>query len=87
MIKGSERRMIYIRDTGSNLFREAYFVLRENAPASSEKDMIAEAERIIRERFVPGAVKKRRDKKTFIGGFLCATVIFGAVVLILTLAL
>ena len=50
MIKGCERRIIYIRDTGSAVFREAYFILRDGAPSVPQKDMVAEAERIIRER-------------------------------------
>lgn len=76
MIKGCERRIIYIRDTGSAVFREAYFILRDGAPSVPQKDMVAEAERIIRERTQlrrPEDKRKGRfDRRNFTVGFLAA---------------
>ena len=47
MLSGCKRNMIVLRGTGSDLFEEAYFVVREEAERRSETDMLAEAERII----------------------------------------
>lgn len=84
MIKGCERRIIYVRDTGSPVFREAYFVLRDGAPSVPEKDMVAEAERIIRERAQPHRFADKKssslEKKTFAAGFLAAVGVFAAVI-------
>lgn len=47
MLRGCKRNMIVLRGTGSDLFEEAYFVVKEEAERRSETDMLAEAERII----------------------------------------
>ena len=50
--KGTQKKMIMLRDTGSKYFEEAYFIIRENAvrrESISETDMIKEANRIIGE--------------------------------------
>ncbi len=46
-IKGTQKRMIAVKTADSNIFEEAYFVLRANIDKSSD-DIIAEAERIIK---------------------------------------
>lgn len=91
MIKGCERRIIYIRDTGSAVFKEAYFVLRDGAPSVPEQSMVAEAERIIRERTQPHSFEKKKsptpDRKNFIAGFLVAAGVFSAGIIVLALVL
>jgi len=48
MIKGCQRRIIMVKDTGSRYFEGAYFVLRsEIADSVRESEMISEAEQII----------------------------------------
>ena len=50
MIKGCSKRMIMLKDTGSDLFEEAYFVLKTRrgiCNISTERDFIEEANRII----------------------------------------
>lgn len=47
MLRGCKRNMIVLRGTGSDLFEEAYFVVKEEAEKRSASDMLAEAERII----------------------------------------
>lgn len=48
MIKGCQRRIIMVKDTGSRYFDSAYFVLRHDLPKDSrESDMLAEAHRMI----------------------------------------
>lgn len=76
-MRGYQKKVIYVKNTGSRHFEEAYFVLRpdsEGASASPDS-MILEANRIINENF-----KKRREgffysKKWHILAFLlgCAT--------------
>lgn len=91
MIKGCERRIIYIRDTGSAVFKEAYFVLRDGAPSVPERDMVAEAERIIRERTQPHNFEKKKcsspDRRNFLLGFFAAAGVFSAGILVLALIL
>ena len=48
MIKGCQRRIIMVKDTGSRYFESAYFVLRQDLPKGSrESDMLAQAHRMI----------------------------------------
>ena len=50
-MRGCQKQVIYIKNTGSRHFEEAYFVVRENAAdiSVSAENMIDEANRIIRE--------------------------------------
>ncbi len=57
-MRGYQKRVIYLKNTGSRQFEEAYFVLRpDDNDGSSEKALIEEANRIINENFEK---KKRR---------------------------
>ena len=70
-MRGYQRRVVFLKDTGSALFEEAYFVMRsdEMAEGKTDKDMISEADRIISENF--------GNKKFRIGrGFITATLSF-----------
>lgn len=79
MFIGKEKRMYYLKSTGSRLFCEAYFVLREGADTCgvAEDSLAAEAERILRERFPEK--KKRLSLPTartvalFLSGILSGT--------------
>ena len=59
-MRGYQKRVIYLKNTGSALFEEAYFVMRSEqvTERKSEADMVAEADRIIEENFG----KKKRIK-------------------------
>lgn len=48
-LKGTQKRMIAIKTSESDMFEEAYFVLKANID-NSNSDMVAEAERIIKSR-------------------------------------
>lgn len=65
MLKGCQRKIIVMKNTGSNIFEEAYFVLRENAVKAhlSEIDMIEEANRIIRENGIHGGMEQKKTKQ------------------------
>ena len=59
--KGCEKRMIMIKNTGSDLFEEAYFILNNKRSAqTSSDDMIKEANRIVAESSI---VPKTQDKQ------------------------
>lgn len=71
-MRGYQKRVIYLKNTGSRHFEEAYFILREDAEKKmlSSMDMIEEANKIIKENFE----KDRRgfiySKKWYIVAFL-----------------
>lgn len=49
MVKGYQKRVVFIKNTGSEYFDEAYFVVCDSPRTPGEKDMISEANRIIDE--------------------------------------
>jgi len=86
-MRGSEKRIIYIKDTGSKLFAEAYFILRRGAAEEAEgpapDDMVREAERLLTEgsgRY-PAAVRRARRRRmltAFLSGAAAAMSFLGA---------
>ena len=48
MIKGSNRRVVVMKNTGSDYFDEAYFLIKENL-LKTGKSPVSEAKKIIRE--------------------------------------
>jgi len=50
MFRGCQKKIIVLKNTGSDMFDEAYFILRESAASCAsitQDDMIAEANRIV----------------------------------------
>ncbi len=48
MLKGCQRRIIMVKDTGSQYFDSAYFVIKSDLPQScKDSDMLSEAHRMI----------------------------------------
>lgn len=70
MVKGCQRRIILLRDAGSDMFEEAYFILKPERTNAPEQLMIAEANRIITEQRHPPAARPRPWWLLFLGG-LC----------------
>lgn len=91
MFKGCQRKIIMLKNTGSGIFDEAYFVIKESAAASmrvSENDMIAEANRILNENklseyCMKGVRRNRALKKLFfsLGIFASVCTVIGLIVL------
>ncbi len=85
-MRGSEKKIIYVRDTGSKLFEEAYFVLRRGVSDSTdtgEEDMVREASRIVEEgslRYPATArrVRFRRALTLFFAGAATAVAFLGS---------
>ena len=65
-MRGYQKSIIYLKNTGSNLFDEAYFVVSPTATAVKKDDMVIEANRIIEESM--GA--RNKEKRAFAPGFL-----------------
>ena len=88
-MRAYHKRAIYIKDTGSSLFKEAYFILSDAEQGSDirEEDIISEANRIV-EQEVKRIRKKdpvlgtKRDKIFFALGFFLSLVITLAVYLV-----
>ena len=53
MVRGCQKRIIYLKNSGSTLFEEAYFIIKNDLRNEeiSECDMIEEANKIIEESF------------------------------------
>ena len=51
MVRGCQKKIIYLKSTGSEVFDEAYFVLSDKTPEETkgECDMVEEANRILNE--------------------------------------
>ena len=53
MVRGCQKKIIYLKNTGSDVFDEAYFIIRDKAPGSTDNvDMVKEANRILDECFI-----------------------------------
>ena len=57
--RGTQKRMIMLKNTGSEIFEEAYFILKEKTEKSriGENDMVREANRIIDENLLCACYK------------------------------
>ena len=52
MVKGCRKSIVYVKNTGSEYFKEAYFILNEGDLAlPEERDLVREATRIIEEKY------------------------------------
>lgn len=70
MLKGCKKNVIYIKNTGSELFEEAYFIVCESsASGKRENDILDEANKIISNspirNYFLGDEPKRKTKKRF----------------------
>lgn len=54
MVKGCQRQIVLLRGTGSELFEEAYFILKPEKTSLPQARMITEANRIIEENTLRG---------------------------------
>lgn len=71
-MKGYQKKVIFLKNTGSNLFDEAYFVMSRDGENSSlgEEDMVSEANRIIDESL---GIKRGEKKGISFGRFASRT--------------
>ncbi len=84
MVKGCQRRMICLKQTGSEWFETAYFLLREEkqSVSCSEQELLREANRIVNE---ARQGKERGQKPPFLYRLLYGSI--GATIAFLICAL
>ena len=50
MVRGCQKRIVYLKNTGSDVFDEAYFIINDKVGLSSDDvDMVKEANKILDE--------------------------------------
>ena len=69
MIKGCHKRIVFLKDTESELFDEAYFILKPCAISKNEDDIVSEATKIV-SGFEPKGAKRKEIPATFISFLL-----------------
>ena len=83
-MRGCQKRVVFLKNTGSPYFEEAYFVVRqeEGRDMGTTEEMVVEASRIIDENF---GRKEKMEKRTLISHSLCFIIgaLITAVVLII----
>ncbi len=62
MIRGCSKKVIVVKDTGSSIFEEAYFIVNPKETARKYSDFLAEANRIIASKSVKSTVHKTSAK-------------------------
>ena len=85
MIKGCEKKIVYLKDTGSDYFEEAYFVVKPQK--CTENDIIAEANKIVNGFMDEDKGKSKISKGkifSFLGGLLLGALLSLGVCLIFT---
>jgi hypothetical protein len=85
VLRGCQRKIVFLKNTGSKLFDQAYFVISDKADRDGicSTDMIAEANRIIEESLCHGEISGKLGIATQIKGVLKRIVLpflIGAVV-------
>ena len=80
-MRGYQKRVIYIKNTGSEIFEEAYFVVKGDVTASlhTHDKMVDEANRIINENFESKRGKFLRTLKGAAPAFLFGAALVGLI--------
>ena len=82
MVKGCQRSAVVLRGGSSALFDEAYFILKTDKINVSEGQMLAEANRIVKESVYPHGKEEKLSAKAHLRSFLFG-LICGALILAL----
>lgn len=86
MLKGCQKKIIHVTNTGSPYFEEAYFILRRGGDIPvGDDDMVKEALKIARSSAAalkPGDARRRRIKASiFLFGVSACSFVFGLIML------
>ncbi len=79
MIKGCHKNVVFLKDTGSELFDEAYFVVKASVKSEGYHDIVSEAAHIA------SGLCERKKKRKFKGalfGFLAGVLLGVAITLL-----
>ena len=66
MIKGCNKRVIVMKDTGDSVFEQAFFILKPGVENKSQSDILVQAQKIIENREnsnFPSGIVYNADKK------------------------
>ena len=67
MIKGIGKRVVVLTDPTSKIYEQAIFILRQDTPDTPcDRDMLAEAERIINAHIFTSAMLRRPSRRPWI---------------------
>lgn len=88
-MRGYQKKVIFLKDTGSHLFDEAYFVVSREGEAAhiEQSDMVFEANRIIKESLEGKELRIGRGKRGFFKGFIIPFFLGAFITLTLTVLL
>ena len=70
MIKGCHKSIIFLKNTGSELFDEAYLVVNPSASERKDRDIVLEASRLINGLDDTRQIKKKFQFLPFFAGLL-----------------
>lgn len=87
MIKGCQKRIIHLKNTGSPYFEEAYFILKDDSVLPCENDMVKEALRIAEASTSKGKASKNLLSRLIpaLIGAAAASFLFGIILLFVAL--
>ena len=86
MIKGCQKRIIFVKNTGCDLFDEAYFVLKDDIPYNDDfnANIVRVANEVINQSGLPTRKKKsRKGLWCFLLGSFLTTLILTTVFLVI----
>ena len=63
MIKGINKNMIVVKNTGSRYFEEAHFIMKNSVSDVHERDLVREASRIVGSILTEGTKPKKPKKR------------------------
>ena len=71
-VRGYQKKVIFLKDTGSHLFDEAYFVISRKGEEAKidQSDMVLEANRIIKESLKDKESRVKGEKRQFLKSFV-----------------
>ena len=89
MVRGCQKKIIYLKNTGSDVFDEAYFIINDKALSSEDDvDMVKEANRILDECFIDSKKAGKIRKITKLIGLNAVSLTVGialGIIIILTI--
>lgn len=60
MVRGTQKKVVYLKNTGSAVFDEAFFIVKdEKERGFSEEDLLREANRIVAEKAMHGRAEEK----------------------------
>ena len=76
MLKGCNKSVVFLKNTGSDIFDEAYFVIKPSAHHHLDRDIVKEATRLANGFLFENSTKSHRGRlvPVLFGALLCFSV-------------